>query len=460
MIKKISLLGLWFNVGIVFGELTQEKLDAFIDANKRQICTEDASFGIYRAPNKIILKTEKAKKAWRKLLNSNKDSNAVREPTPMKHLLVWESMLCFLDYSRVGTPEELRLVEPLGVVGEERLRVIDFNTIVNGLKSEPQKEEILRLKLQKDLMEVLETWLNASVDDAHYVEIFVSTDKGTKELVNRVRYKLCDPIVETFKRNFKRTLMCVLDQEVGREVFILVKVILSDLKVIIDNGRASVIDERTIGISFENVDDAKIYRLFNHLIHRKLGIIWCDKLTCDLCSKLEEGLFNFLPEIKACTGDIQIKKMYKGALVWVPYPQSKFYKLLQLSLLWGSLEEIWLTIGFANVGNYIFVNKLSDINFCEEPYMFRRSICEKNPAVFPDEPMGISITSKIQIMLKDGKVDSLSPTQDIWGVWTKLQGREKCDYCYHRALFSLCVISKKSCPPPLKKVKIEVAGDK
>ena len=138
MIKQMLLWVLLFNMQVVFGFFTEENLKDFIEKNKDDIRVRRTSFGF---PKCIVLKNEKAKEAWEAFLRSMPDGDG--EPpiygirsVPTKRTLD-ESKKCFWDCSREASPKELALVHEYGV---EYVRIIDLDSIVNGLPEELQQE--------------------------------------------------------------------------------------------------------------------------------------------------------------------------------------------------------------------------------------------------------------------------------------------------------------------------------
>ncbi|GEM_PF-3651184 len=64
MIKKLSLYGLCFNLGVAFGAPTQAELEAFLAAQGDKIEVTYETIGGCRFPEELVLKDKEAQKAW------------------------------------------------------------------------------------------------------------------------------------------------------------------------------------------------------------------------------------------------------------------------------------------------------------------------------------------------------------------------------------------------------------
>ena len=122
MIKKISLYGLCFNLGVAFGLPTQAKLETFLKTHETGVEIKRNALGF---PEEIALKNEDTKKAWQDFLASPEtwkedaipceDTNVpqTRELPQEKERVPYtneERRACFEKYSREATPEEFALV--------------------------------------------------------------------------------------------------------------------------------------------------------------------------------------------------------------------------------------------------------------------------------------------------------------------------------------------------------------
>ena len=110
-----------------------------------------------------------------------------------------------------------------------------------------------------------------------------------------------------------------------------------------------------------------------------------------------------------------------------------------MDLLWDGFEEIWNIIGFANIGDCIYVNTTSDLNYMKVPGLFHgrvRKFTERylNPNIDPSDyrPLA-SFLSKLEEVVNQN-IDDLCPTPEAWKVWLKLQGREDSDVKYSTAV--------------------------
>ena len=105
-------------------------------------------------------------------------------------------------------------------------------------------------------------------------------------------------------------------------------------------------------------------------------------------SRLESELFRLLD--KSPTGTDLIKIPSPFFYLWlydvwdtrmpafVETSQSKYFRKLQMFLLWDTLEEVWNIIGFTNIGGVIYVNRMSDVNLLRTPKIFHGGKLHQN----------------------------------------------------------------------------------
>ena len=71
MIKKLSLYGLCFNLGIAFGYPTQAELEAFLTSQEGKVEVIYEAIGDVKFPNKMVFLDESAKEACKTWYEAN-----------------------------------------------------------------------------------------------------------------------------------------------------------------------------------------------------------------------------------------------------------------------------------------------------------------------------------------------------------------------------------------------------
>ena len=176
------------------------------------------------------------------------------------------------------------------------------------------------------------------------------------------------------------------------------------------------------------------------MLCNQLGICGKYSILGDLGSALERDLFRLgsLPvgaepvEVPSALFQRLFYENYSDdSLDWVEIPQQKFFRAARMSLLWFRLEEIWYSIGFANVDDVIYVNRMAGMNLLKTPAIFRGGSQR-----FTDSKrlfgLDIDLSSYplVDQFLRDMDLTvtkdlrALCPTLDAWKVWLQLQGRK------------------------------------
>ena len=465
MIKKISLYGLCFNLGVAFAALpTQADLEAFIAAQGDSVKVKRTSFGV---PDRITLKTEAAEETWAEFseryrkrdfsfwnshVGSEEDeglAEATLEASEERGaaLMEWsfifrdrtpeERRACFLRYSREATLEELALVAGWGVRG---LRIVDFDSIVNGLEREAQKEEARRLMTDETaLEEAIIQWASKHYTNSiHKAEIFIHDYLYANTPSEKVRihigdfpYRLSPEAVATFRGQLSAALRAMSHYESTRKILVLALVLLKDWKI--EACTLPNIDHRSAGLLSLAYDlQEKLYNL--------LGIYGHYSILGNLGSALERDLFR-LGNSPTGAESVRIPSALFQRLFYENYsdssldlieiPQQKFFRAAQMALLWFRLEEIWYRIGFANVDDVIYVNRMADMNLLKNPAIFRGGTQRFTDlkSLFGLD-MDLSSYPLVDQFLRsmdlaaETDLRSLCPTLEAWKVWLQLQKRE------------------------------------
>ena len=128
----------------------------------------------------------------------------------------------------------------------------------------------------------------------------------------------------------------------------------------------------------------EFYHEFNHRIHGLLGFYFDHSLVGKMNSQFEQDLFKF-PD----TPVIGLKKFHTrfynffmnanfdatNALV---DDMERVLKVIQLNSYWNSLEEIWNIVGFANISDHVYINKMSDLDLLETGFIHHYSDLSDN----------------------------------------------------------------------------------
>lgn len=492
MIKKISLYGLCFNLGVAFGYPTQAKLEAFINAQGDNIEVTYAQIGETRLPVKVVLKDEGDKEAWKTFSkdvwfsedcteseaqsempavvpedseilpeesqNLALESESLEESTTPeltssgtgeilyapKELSLEERHACFEKYSREATEEERTLVDGLKV---KDLRFVDFFSIVNGLDDEGQKvlaSCLIQKKKEAELFATIDRWVDErEVDNKCTLRIY---GPDAKEKIDVCAYKLNPEVIKCFRDKLKSILKAMSHYRSARETLVLSLVLLKDLKFTISTGCWFYENNIEFQIDGENLFMLlqSLCHELNHALHWYLGIEGHYSLLGDLDSVFEQDMFRFetlplekdfirLPPTLACS--LWHECYYSSITDFVEISQQRFYRLSQMALPWDNLEEIWNIIGFANVDDCIYVNRMSDLNYMKIPALFHgrdgKFIDSLSPSIdLSTYPFIRSFIEKIEETVTN-HIPDLCPTPEAWKIWLRLQGREDAGESYY-----------------------------
>ena len=253
--------------------------------------------------------------------------------------------------------------------GTSKIRTIDYDSILDGL-GEKYKTQAKRLENDENLLtRTIEDWLKT-------VTISYSLEIGDHY---SIPYILCFG-TEEIKNELKKVFFEMTKYKKSKEMLILTLVLKELAHKSLDfhvSGPYSyawepILDSIEFGLrDLMKVKIQGIYHELNHRIHDILGIRFGCELTGEMNSQFEQDLFEF-PDVSL----IRLKKIFVKSL-WNHlfmcedfYPDSildvqKSLKTLHLNAYWEQLEEVWNIIGFANIFNQIYINKMSDLDFIE-----------------------------------------------------------------------------------------------
>ena len=504
MIRKVSLYGLCFNLGVAFGASakysTQMDLEAFLEGQGDRVEVTYEEIGETRFPVKIVLKDENDKEAWKTSLkdvyfyesytesesqsempavspevaealpeesqslasegenveeamppespsSDTEDEDNPWEVCMAKEPSIEERRACFEKYSRAATDEERAWVAGWDV---RELRFVTFDSIVNGLGDKAQKALALYL-IQKEnedeLFAMIDTWVDArKVDNKHTLHIY---GPDAKKEIGSCTYKLNPEVIKCFRDKLKSILKAMSHYQSARETLVLSLVLLKDLHIDISTWGSCYLGEivEFQVYKYEGINIQTLCHELNHALHCHLGIEGRYSLVGDLGSVFERDVFRFeaLPVDKApiriTSGLISYFFHENGGVNapdFVEIPQHKFYRAAQVSLPWDSFEETWNIIGFANVDDCIYVNRMSDLNYMKIPALFHGRDTKFTDRLDRDYPfIDLSQYPSIHSFLEKMEetvthhIADLCPTPEAWKIWLRLQGREDAGESYY-----------------------------
>ncbi|MGX8716919.1 MAG: hypothetical protein ACSW8C_02930 [bacterium] len=438
MIKEISMYGLLLNLGIAFGAPhNREDVEAFIKA-KRDKIQEVERNGLLEFPMEIILKEGCSFEDFEEYEDLIKDpyeasafilgeEHATRTAEEQKQRLK--------KYSKPASGEELALVKAWGV---KDLHVVDFDSIVNGLKDEAQKLEARKLITADEatLYRAIDEWveergINPLVSARILAPIPAGEEHaGALELVGRIVYELKPEDIANMRHFLSDTLKFMSHYRSSKEVLALSLVLLKDLKV----------DAKIC--HFFTQEYLSVMNLYYNLRERlfdRLGIEAKASFVGDLDSKLERDLFRFIETLPDVSDIIEIPRDVLPGLIndylgdetteVVKISRQKFYKIFQIALLWCRFDELWDRIGFANVDGVIYVNRMSDLNLLQVPVLFK--IGSYKVSTYDSKYVQPFLELMDENIEKDMSV--FFPTAEAWKVWMQLQKRDDHEVGYFSA---------------------------
>lgn len=485
MIRKISIYGVCFNWAVAFGivlpSLTQEDFSLFSEAHKEDMLVETGKIietsekdGDIEIPANITLQSEALWEDFKKFSNEHRflrdtqvtetsqesteaetveTSSKGSSVEPIEPFTAEEVIARFEKFSRPMTPAEL---EDLGEHKElcgVNLRVVDFDSILYGLDRD-EKTQVLKLMNDEDaLLEVIK----AKIDNKDFIKpsvlVWLSLPNGNGN--NMLSLKLEESIIQRFKNLLEITLKKMAEYKSSRETLVLSLVLLQDLEFCVTTSTPYCGKKNSIFFHFYKNESSNVQALYhelNHALHAHLGIKPCYfQNVGDFNTIFEEGFFRFSALLNKMLDEDKRKpsiEVPKGIVKFLLHnadvsekdskimnvPAEKLYKIAQISLFWDGLEELWNIIGFANIRNCIFFNRLSDLNLVKRPGLFHQRERHQYKAFtdFSTTPEGlirlflegrVSFLKEVEACTKSENVGSVCPTSLAWRTWLKLQNR-------------------------------------
>ena len=437
MIRKISLYGLLLNLGIAFGAPhNREDVEAFIEAERDKIQEVERN-DFLGFPTEIILKEGCCFEDF------SEYEDLIKDPDEASSILGEEQCLrtaeeqkrCFEKYSRPASPKELALVETLGV---KDLRVVDFDSIVDGLDNEVQKAKAKELMTMDEatLYRAIDEWVEKrGINSLVSMTILAPIPEGEEharalKFVGAVVYELKPEDIAKMKNFRSDTLKHMVQYRSSKEVLILSLVLLEDLKI----------DVKYYNFcQLEHLNVMELYYTLRERLFYRLGIEANTSLVGDLDSKLECDLFRFVETLPDVPEVIEVPREVLPGLIndylgdetteIVKISRQKFYRIFQLALLWHRFDDLWHHIGFTNVDNVVCVNRISGLNLLQIPILFR--IGTYDVSTYDSKYVEPFLKLMDENIEKDMSV--FFPTAEAWKVWMQLQKRDDHEVGYFHA---------------------------
>lgn len=178
----------------------------------------------------------------------------------------------------------------------------------------------------------------------------------------------------------------------------------------------------------------ELYEFLNVALYDYLGIRWHYSLVGNLGLPLEKGLFGFgmfSSEIDlSLTASeealrLLLDRWFKYDGIPVEISPKRFYGLAQMSVLMGGSEKIWEDVGFANVDDCIYVNRIKKHgrNYGPRRWRFYDSI-DKNIEWFIRNSKVPSLRKLLvgfRCSLAPEKHTEALPEYELWVTWLQLQ---------------------------------------
>lgn len=341
----------------------------------------------------ITLKTQKAIRAWYRLME-DKDKGIVA-PVVYEPFCKTRHVVPEVPFIMYSIPLELRDPKKSSVFKHfyremlytdyiPNVRIIDYESILERIRPELKKEAGRLMESlmgdQRYLREVIiSKWFNAQKPILVKMQVKSECEDFRPKTLF---YKPSEIISSVFIEHFCNTLGC--RENVYHQTLILALLLLDRLRFVIDDTEDVCYytpDTNTISLNFSKgfLSRRSIYHELNHALHDYLGIEGAFFETDEKYNALQRSLF-----FRKSEREVIFENFYKLQPDWSnelfgserkldmdkPIRLRNLYRALEIALLWGGNEELWNTVGFMQIGDTIYINRLSDVNFLWCPLIF------------------------------------------------------------------------------------------
>ena len=275
-----------------------------------------------------------------------------------------------------------------------RVRVMNYESILERIGPELKKEAgRLMESLMGDQRYLRETIISKWFNDQKPILVKIQIKSECKGFRPKTLfYKPCDIVSSAFIDQFCNTLGH--KENVYHQTLILALLLLEPLRFVIDNTEDACYytpSTKTISLNFSKgfLSRRSIYQELNHAIHDYLGIEGAFFETDERCNALQKNLF-----FRNSEREVISERFYKIHPDWSnelfgsgrkfdmgkPIHLRNLYRALEIALLWGGKEGVWNTVGFMQIDDTIYMNRLSGVNFFLNPLIFNSTpVVFRNP---------------------------------------------------------------------------------
>lgn len=354
----------------------------------------------------------------------------------------------FLKYSREANEAECQ------IAGINNLRIIDFDSIINGFNPELKAYAIKLSQKDTFLQEELDKWIQNR-------EIFVcllikqhTTEYGIMDIYHY--YKISEEAANKYKKDLKQVFQELCRHNISKQVTILTLCMdffsKMPLKFIINTNDepfpfSEYQADRHAIISTDSILEEKasllLYHELNHMIHEQLDFCGYEffsgmddtQIWTNLDGTFERNLFSLQDFHDGLEEETEITKamhfeIFCGSLITAE--QNEKIKInvhqtldyAQLEKNWSTPEEMFNIIGFIKVYDTIYVNRLSDLDIQKTTRWghFYNEI--RLGTILPIEQTDFTKTiEKIH-----AQKEASHPKASHWDIWCKLHNRSNVEY--------------------------------
>ena len=346
----------------------------------------------------------------------------------------------FLKYSREATSEECQLA------GIDNLRIIDFDSIINGFDPELKAYAIKLFQNDIFLQEELDKWIQNREIFAGLLTKQDTTETGILEMF--YIYKTSEEAANKYKKDLKQVFQELCRHETSKQVTILTlcieRISKTSLKFTIEFdsmlGFSAYDPSYNAIISGDSFLEPKkdslwLYHELNHMIHNHLGLNGDPQFWETPDGNFEKNLFPLQNFPNNSEEEVEITKVmhfeiFGGTLIMdekdekIKIDVLQTLNFVQFKKNWNNPEETFNIIGFTKVDNNIYVNRLSDLDILKTA---RWGHC------YRDFSTNISSRDEKNSFFKTLKEictpkEILPPNTKYWDIWCKLHNRSNVEY--------------------------------
>ena len=327
---------------------------------------------------------------------------------PNKNLLTSQST-AFEKYSRELDEQDFENLP--GSLQADSVRIVDFESIVNGFNNEELKRFAETLKSDEGkLKNALTEWIENKDIFAYFRDI---------------PYVLNESIQKECKANMSKAIEKLLNYPSGREMLILILCIEKfenkPLKIFITDLGAYADPDSSIALNFSNninIESQTLYHEINHWIHYRLGLQMTAKIAGDFSTPFGKDFLQLKDQefYRNNANEIEDEILLHEDHNFLCKDKEKtckekILKIFDIQTTWDNLEELWNIVGFANINNVIYINHLSDMDLL-------------NKAPWGHEA-SYDYDNRNEVLMKLYEEGAKRPDANSWKIWLKLHKKQE-----------------------------------